>query len=310
MYDLVIIGSGPAGLAAAIYAKRACLNLLLLEKEPMGGGQMIYTEQVDNYPGLPGTNGFELSRKFEQHARELGVSTQSAEVVRVEKEEEDWKLILDSGAEILTQTVLLATGASHRKLGVPGEAELTGAGVSYCATCDGAFFRDKTAAVVGGGDVALEDALYLAKGCRQVYLIHRRQELRAAKILQEQVKAEEKITFLPDTVITEIKGAGKVEAVTLLNKKDDSTRELPLDAVFIAVGMNPETDAVSSVLTLDNGYVRAGEDGVTGQPGLFVAGDVRTKRLRQIVTAVADGANAVTSITDYLAQKQSNTKAD
>ncbi|MDD6445367.1 MAG: FAD-dependent oxidoreductase [Lachnospiraceae bacterium] len=303
MYDLVIIGSGPAGLAAAIYAKRACLNLLLLEKEPMGGGQIIYTEQVDNYPGLPGINGFELAQKLEQHARELSVPSQSAEVVRVEKEGDNWKIILDSGAEILTQTVLLATGASHRKLGVPGEAELTGAGVSYCATCDGAFFRDKTAAVVGGGDVALEDALYLAKGCKQVYLIHRRQELRAAKVLQEQVMAEEKITFIPDTVITEIKGNGKVEKAVLLNKKDGTASELPLDAVFIAVGMNPETDAVASVLTLDNGYVRAGEDGVTEQPGLFVAGDVRTKRLRQIVTAVSDGANAVTSITDYLAQR-------
>lgn len=303
MYDLVIIGSGPAGLAAAIYAKRACLNLLLLEKEPMGGGQIIYTEQVDNYPGLPGINGFELAQKLEQHARELSVPSQSAEVVRVEKEGDNWKLILDSGAEILTQTVLLATGASHRKLGVPGEAELTGAGVSYCATCDGAFFRDKTAAVVGGGDVALEDALYLAKGCKQVYLIHRRQELRAAKVLQEQVMAEGKITFIPDTVITEIKGNGKVEKAVLLNKKDGTASELPLDAVFIAVGMNPETDAAASVLTLDNGYVRAGEDGVTEQPGLFVAGDVRTKRLRQIVTAVSDGANAVTSITDYLAQR-------
>lgn len=303
MYDLVIIGSGPAGLAAAIYAKRACLNLLLLEKEPMGGGQIIYTEQVDNYPGLPGINGFELARKLEQHAKELSVPAQNAEVIRVEKEGDNWKLILDSGAEILTQTVLLATGASHRKLGVPGEAEFTGAGVSYCATCDGAFFKDKTAAVVGGGDVALEDALYLAKGCKQVYLIHRRQELRAAKVLQEQVMAEGKITFIPDTVITEIKGNGKVEKAVLLNKKDGTASELPLDAVFIAVGMNPETDAVASVLTLDNGYVRAGEDGVTEQPGLFVAGDVRTKRLRQIVTAVSDGANAVTSITDYLAQR-------
>ena len=296
MYDLVIIGSGPAGLAAAIYAKRACLNLLLLEKEPMGGGQIIYTEQVDNYPGLPGINGFELAQKLEQHARELSVPSQSAEVVRVEKEGDNWKIILDSGAEILTQTVLLATGASHRKLGVPGEAELTGAGVSYCATCDGAFFRDKTAAVVGGGDVALEDALYLAKGCKQVYMIHRRQELRAAKVLQEQVMAEGKITFIPDTVITEIKGNGKVEKAVLLNKKDGTASELPLDAVFIAVGMNPETDAVASVLTLDNGYVRAGEDGVTEQPGLFVAGDVRTKGLRQVVTAVADGAIAVNSV--------------
>ena len=159
-------------------------------------------------------------------------------------------------------------------------------------------------AVVGGGDVALEDALYLAKGCKQVYLIHRRQELRGAKILQEQVAGESKITFLPDTVITQIYGDNKVDGVTLFNKKDESTKELALDGVFIAVGMHPQTETVEKLLCLDHGYVRAGEDGITDQPGLFVAGDVRTKRLRQIVTAVADGANAVTSIIDYLSQRE------
>ena len=182
MYDLVIIGSGPAGLSAAVYAKRACLDLVLLEKEPMGGGQIIYTEQVDNYLGLPETNGFDLSQKFEQHAKELGAPTKTGEVASVEPVDHDWKVVLASGEELLAKTVLLATGAGHRTLGVPGEKELTGAGVSYCATCDGAFFRNKTVAVVGGGDVALEDALYLAKGCEKVYLIHRRKELRGAKI--------------------------------------------------------------------------------------------------------------------------------
>ncbi|MGN0413885.1 MAG: NAD(P)/FAD-dependent oxidoreductase [Agathobacter sp.] len=300
MYDLVIIGSGPAGLSAAVYAKRACLNLVLLEKEPMGGGQIIYTEQVDNYLGLPGTNGFDLSQKFEQHAKSLGVPIKNGEAASVEQEEKAWKVVLASGEELLTKTVLLATGASHRALGVPGEKELTGAGVSYCATCDGAFFRNKTVAVVGGGDVALEDALYLAKGCEQVFLIHRRKELRGAKVLQEQVQKEEKITFLPDTVVKEIHGEKKVEGVTLAGTENGSTKELPLDAVFIAVGMNPQTESVSGVLTLENGYVPAGEDGVTEKPGIFVAGDVRTKRLRQIVTAVSDGANVVASITEYL----------
>ncbi len=300
MYDLVIIGSGPAGLSAAVYAKRACLNLVLVEKEPMGGGQIIYTEQVDNYLGLPGTNGFDLSQKFEQHAKSLGVPIKKGEAASVEQEEKAWKVVLASGEELLTKTVLLATGASHRALGVPGEKELTGAGVSYCATCDGAFFRNKTVAVVGGGDVALEDALYLAKGCEQVFLIHRRKELRGAKVLQEQVQKEEKITFLPDTIVKEIHGDKKVEGVTLVGTENGNTKELPLDAVFIAVGMNPQTESVSGVLTLENGYVPAGEDGVTEKPGIFVAGDVRTKRLRQIVTAVSDGANVVASITEYL----------
>lgn len=304
MYDLVIIGSGPAGLSAAVYAKRACLDLVMVEKEPMGGGQMIYTQEVDNYLGLPGMGGFDLSQKFEEHAKKMGVPTQNGEVANIEKVRDYWKVVLEAGEILETRTVLLATGASHRKLLVPGEERLTGAGVSYCATCDGAFFRDKTVAVVGGGDVALEDALYLAKGCKQVYLIHRRQELRGAKILQEQVAGESKITFLPDTVITQIYGDNKVDGVTLFNKKDESTKELALDGVFIAVGMHPQTETVEKLLCLDHGYVRAGEDGITDQPGLFVAGDVRTKRLRQIVTAVADGANAVTSIIDYLSQRE------
>ena len=199
-----------------------------------------------------------------------------------------------------TKTVLLATGAGHRKLGVPGEETLAGAGVSYCATCDGAFFRNKTVAVVGGGDVALEDALYLAAGCEKVYLIHRRQELRGTKVLQEQVANEPKITFLPDTVVKEICGEQMVDHLVIANTGTGEEKELPVSGIFIAVGMNPQTDAVASVLDLDHGYVRAGEDGVTEQPGLFVAGDVRTKKLRQIVTAVADGANSVTSIVEYL----------
>ena len=185
MYDLVIIGSGPAGLSAAVYAKRACLDVVVLEKEPMGGGQMIYTQEVDNYLGLPETNGFDLAQKFEQHAKALEVPFISDEVDNVEKNTDGtWKITGASGTVYETKTVLLATGAGHRKLGVPGEETLAGAGVSYCATCDGAFFRNKTVAVVGGGDVALEDALYLAAGCEKVYLIHRRQELRMSPYLQ------------------------------------------------------------------------------------------------------------------------------
>jgi thioredoxin reductase (NADPH) len=300
MYDLVIIGSGPAGLSAAVYAKRACLDLVVIEREPMGGGQIIYTEQVDNYLGLPGKNGFELAQEFEKHARALEVPFRADRVEEVKKDGDGWQVLLRSGETLATRTVLLATGATHRKLGVPGEETLAGAGVSYCATCDGAFFRGRTVAVNGGGDVALEDALYLAKLCRQVYLIHRRQGLRAAQVLQEQMEQTGNITFLPDRVITEIGGENKVERVSVKNVLDGSETVLELDGVFIAVGMEPQTETVAAVLPLEGGYVRAGEDGITGQPGLFVAGDVRTKRLRQIVTAVSDGANAVASIVDYL----------
>lgn len=304
MYDLIIIGSGPAGLSAAVYAKRACLDVVVLEKEPMGGGQMIYTQEVDNYLGLPETNGFDLAQKFEAHAKALKVPFISDEAEQVEKVESEghatWKVTGHSGTVYETKAVLLATGAGHRKLGVPGEEALMGAGVSYCATCDGAFFRNKTVAVVGGGDVALEDALYLAAGCEKVYLIHRRQELRGTQVLQEQVAKEEKITFLPDTVVKEICGEQMVDHLVIANTKTGEEKELPVSGIFIAVGMDPQTDAVASVLDLEHGYVRAGEDGVTDQPGLFVAGDVRTKKLRQIVTAVADGANSVTSITEYL----------
>ena len=304
MHDLIIIGSGPAGLSAAVYAKRACLDVVVLEKEPMGGGQMIYTQEVDNYLGLPETNGFDLAQKFEAHAKALEVPFISDEVKFVEKEEQGssvtWKVTGTSGTVYETKALLLATGAGHRKLEVPGEAELMGAGVSYCATCDGAFFRNKTVAVVGGGDVALEDALYLAAGCEKVYLIHRRQELRGTQVLQEQVANEPKITFLPDTVVKEICGSQMVDHLVIENTETKEVQDLLVSGIFIAVGMNPQTDAVASVLDLEHGYVRAGEDGVTDQPGLFVAGDVRTKKLRQIVTAVADGANSVTSIVEYL----------
>jgi thioredoxin reductase (NADPH) len=300
MYDLIIIGGGPAGLSAAVYAKRACLDLVVLEKEPMGGGQIIYTEQVDNYLGLPSKNGFDLAQEFEKHARELDVPFREGSVQEVKKCGDGWQVFLKSGDNIMAKTVLLATGATHRKLGVPGEEKFVGAGVSYCATCDGAFFRDKTVAVVGGGDVALEDALYLAKACKQVYLIHRRQGLRAVQMLQDQVKNADNITFVPDSVAAEICGENKVEQIRLQNVQDKTETTLELDGVFIAVGMEPQTEMVAEALMLKDGYVPAGEEGITEAPGLFVAGDVRTKRLRQIVTAVSDGANAVTSIVEYL----------
>lgn len=300
MYDLVIIGSGPAGLSAAVYAKRACLSVLVIEKEAFAGGQMVYTEEVDNYLGLNAKSGFELAESFKQHALDLAVSFAEGAVEKIVPKDGKWSLHMESGEDIETKTVLLATGATHRKLGVPGEETFAGVGVSYCATCDGAFFQGKSVAVVGGGDVALEDALYLANICEHVYLIHRRNELRGTKVLQNQVFANEKITFLGESEVTEITGDKQVSGISIHNKVTDETKELSVAGVFIAVGMEPQSDLYAPLLSLEHGYVPAGEDCATEKDGLYVAGDVRTKRLRQIVTAVADGANAVHSIQEYL----------
>ena len=302
MYDLVIIGSGPAGLSAAVYAKRACLSVLVIEKEAFAGGQMVYTEEVDNYLGLNAKSGFELAESFKQHALDLDVSFAEGAVEKIVPKDGKWSLHMESGEDIETKTVLLATGATHRKLGVPGEENFAGVGVSYCATCDGAFFQGKSVAVVGGGDVALEDALYLANICEYVYLIHRRNELRGTKVLQNQVFANEKITFIGESEVTAIIGDKQVSGISVHNKVIDETKELSVAGVFIAVGMEPQSDLYAPLLSLEHGYVPAGEDCATEKDGLYVAGDVRTKRLRQIVTAVADGANAVHSIQEYLMQ--------
>lgn len=294
IYDLIIIGSGPAGLAAAIYAQRARLDALVMEKEMMSGGQVLTTYEVDNYPGLPGINGFDLGMKFREHADRLGARFAEDQVLQVEKTEEGF-LVKGEKETYRTRTVLIATGAAHRKLEVPGEERLAGMGVSYCATCDGAFFRDKVTAVAGGGDVALEDAIFLSRICRKVYLIHRRDELRGAKSLQEAVMALDNVEILWDTVIEEIQGEGQVESLKLKNKKTGEERDLPVQGVFIAVGIMPNSQAFEGTVEMDHGYIIAGEDCRTSVPGILAAGDVRTKQLRQIVTAAADGANAVTS---------------
>ena len=300
MYDVVIIGSGPAGLSAAIYAQRARLNTLVLESEPMSGGQILNTYEVDNYPGLPGIGGFDMGVKFREHADKLGAEFQTVAVTGL-SDKEGIRVIKTTKDEIETRTVILATGARHRKLGVPGEEELSGMGVSYCATCDGAFFKNRVVAVVGGGDVALEDALFLARGSSRVYLIHRRDELRGAKILQKRVEETENIEILYDTVVEEICGTDKVEELAVYNKKKDERSRLAVDGVFIAVGIEPVSAYARDFVAMDeNGYILAGEDCVTKTPGVFAAGDVRTKRLRQVITAAADGANAVASVEDYL----------
>ena len=315
MYDLIIIGSGPAGLSAAVYGKRAGLNLLVMEMAPMSGGQVLNTYEVDNYLGMPGINGFDMGMQFREHADKLGTEFVDAEVLSLEVEDADMEEIQLEAAETKskgyikihttqgtyeTKTAILATGARHAHLGVKGEEELTGRGVSYCATCDGAFYRGKKVAVVGGGDVALEDAIYLSRFCEKVYLIHRRDELRGAKILQEELLAKDNVEVLYSHTVQEIQGDSLVTGALLKDLKTDADKLLEVDGIFIAVGIMPNTDLVKDIVACDGGYVLAGEDCVTNVPGLYVAGDARKKPLRQVITAVADGANAVTSIGAYL----------
>lgn len=305
IYDVVIIGSGPAGLTAAVYGKRAELKMIVIEKEMASGGQILNTYEVDNYPGLPGINGYDLGMKFREHAEKLGAEFSNDEVLRIEAADGEFTVV---GAErtYVTKSVIIATGAQHRKLSVIGEDELTGMGVSYCATCDGAFFRNKVSAVVGGGDVAIEDAIFLARMCKKVYLIHRRNQLRGAKTLQTQLFNQENVEIIWDTVVDEIEGGDQVESLTLRNVNTDETRKLAVDGVFIAVGINPQSEAFNNLVEMDHGYIKAGEDCETNVPGIFAVGDVRTKQLRQISTAVSDGANAITSVERYLTRLQAN----
>ena len=300
IYDVIILGSGPAGLSAAVYAQRARLNTLIIEEKPMSGGQILDTYEVDNYPGLPGISGFELGQKFRTHADQLGAEFVNEQVQEL-KDLGEKKLVVTEKSSYETRTLILATGARHRKLNVPGEKELAGVGVSYCATCDGAFFRGKAVAVVGGGDVALEDALFLARGCEKVYLIHRREEFRGARILQERVRESDNIELVLNSNVIEILGEQMVTSVLVHNHVKNERHELQVQGVFIAVGISPNVAAADGLVEqAQQGYIKAGEDAVTSVPGIFAAGDVRTKQLRQVITAASDGANAVISAERYL----------
>lgn len=298
--DIVVIGAGPAGMAAGIYAKRAGLSSIILEKTGISGGQVLSTYEVDNYPGLPMKSGFELSEEFRMHAERLGISIKAATVDKITEQGNLKRVITDEG-DYLTRAVIVATGADHARLGVPGEEELAGMGVSYCATCDGAFFRGRTVAVIGGGDVAVEDAIFLARGCEKVYLIHRRDELRAAKILQESLKKLPNVEILWDSELKEIHGEDQVDEILVYNKKTQQSEMLSVSGVFMAVGTIPNTGFIKDVVETDEkGYVVADETCATSVCGIYAAGDVRTKQLRQIITAASDGANAVTAIEQYL----------
>lgn len=301
IYDVIIIGEGPAGLTAAIYAKRAELDTLVLERFG-AGGQILNTYEVDNYPGLPGISGFDLGTKMSEHADKFAPDREFGEVISIDAQGDIKKVVADGG-EYQTRTIILATGNSPRKLEVAGEEDLTGCGVSYCATCDGAFFRKKVTAVVGGGDVAVEDAIFLARGCEKVYLIHRRDELRAAKILQNSLMALDNVEIIWDSVVTSINGEDQVESISIKNVKNNEVSELSVAGIFIATGNTPNLPQIDGLELDDKGYVVADESCKCNIPGVFAAGDIRTKRVRQVSTAVADGANAIYSVSEYLIEQ-------
>ena len=294
MYDLIIVGSGPAGLSAAIYAKRAMLNTIVIEKSVFSGGQIINTEQVDNYLGLYGKSGYDLAIAFREHADKLGVQFVNGCVEKLCTKGAVKEVELEDGTVYQTKAVIIATGAKHKQIGVPGEDTFWQAGVSYCATCDGAFYKNQDVCCVGGGNIALEDALYLSRQCRKVYLIHRRDAFRGEKALQEEVKRTVNIEFLPFCEVREIIGDDRVREVRVENNRTGEEKRLSVSGVFLAIGMEPETSFVPEEIARDKaGYIIAGEDCRTNTAGVYAAGDVRTKPLRQLVTAVSDGAVAV-----------------
>lgn len=298
MKDLIIIGGGPAGLTAAIYAGRAKLDTILFEGL-FHGGQMVNTGEVENYPGVLDITGPDLSEKMHEHAQKFGVEMVQDEVTELQLEG-PVKRVITHNNTYEAKTIILAMGAKPRQLGVEGEKELWGKGVSYCAICDGGFFRDRIVAVVGGGDTAVEDALYLSKLAQKVYLIHRRDELRAAKVLQEKL-FQSPVEILWDTVVTKLHSEMFLKGIEVENKKTQEKRIMDLDGLFIAVGSNPQTELVKGKIALDEGnYIIAGEDCKTSIPGVFAAGDIRRKELRQIITAAADGAVSVYQAERYL----------
>ena len=303
IYDMVIIGGGPGGYTAALYAVRAGLSAVVLEKLS-AGGQMALTSQIDNYPGFPeGVDGFTLAEQMQQGAERFGAVSELAEVYSVDLHADPKVIETDEGT-FYGMTVVIATGAGPRELGIPGEKELTGRGVNYCAHCDGMFYKGKTVVVVGGGNSAAADAMYLARLCEKVIVVHRRDTLRATKIYHDPLMKAENVEFRWNSTVSRLLSDGKVNGVVLADVHTGEETAIDCDGVFVSIGRKPATDLVAGQLELDKGgYIVADESTKTSIPGVFAVGDVRTKALRQIVTAVADGAAAAHAAEQYLAEK-------
>lgn len=305
IYDVVIIGAGPAGMTAAVYASRAELKTVLLERG-VPGGQMANTEEVENFPGFTMITGPELSSKMFEHAQQFGAEYKFGDIKSVELDG-DIKILKTSSEDIYTKSVVIATGAEYKTIGVPGEDLLRGRGVSYCAVCDGAFFKERELMVIGGGDSAVEEGVFLTKYASKVTVVHRRDELRAQKILQDRAFKNDKMDFIWDTELQSINGDGKVESVTLKNKNTGEEYEHKADGVFIYIGMLPLTEPFKDLGILnENGYIETNEEMETKIPGIFAAGDVREKSLRQIVTATGDGSLAAQNAQHYLEKLEDN----
>lgn len=307
MLDVLVVGGGPAGYNAGLYAKRGGLSVAVIEKMVYGAGQISLSNEVDNYLGLPGISGYELGEAFRKHILQQGVEIKESEVAKIEKKDGIWEVALKGaditnkceaakGRIIKARTIIYAAGAAYRHLPVNGEEEDIKKSVSYCAVCDGAFCKGKDAAVVGGGNTALEDALYLSKMCRTVYLIHRRKEFRGSKKSLSKLRQTENVKIITEAKVTDLKRQDKDTVLKL-----DNGQELVVNRVFAAIGMVPKTELVPSIINLDSsGYIIADETGKTSEPGFFAAGDVRTKELRQVITAASDGANAAFSAQEYI----------
>ncbi len=299
MYDIIIVGAGPAGLSAAIYGVRAGKTVLLLERTTYGG-QIIKTLEIENYPGIKNISGFEFATNLYEQATSLGAEVVYDNVTSIEDKEE-YKLVKTDNNEYQAKAVILATGAKNRPLGVDGEDALIGSGISYCATCDGAFFRGKDVAIVGGGNTALEDAMFLAEYCNKVYLIHRRDSFRGEEALSERLKAKPNIEFVLDSVVTSLEGKFALEGVKVKNKKTDEETDIKVAGLFVAIGQMPENQGFADIVDLDEkGYIAAGETCTTKTKGIFTAGDCRTKNIRQIATAASDGAIAALAAVEYV----------
>jgi len=300
MYDVIIAGAGPAGMTAAVYASRANLNTLMLERG-MPGGQMTDTEDIENFPGFESILGQDLSTKMFEHAKKFGAEYAYGEVKEI-VDHGDYKTVVAGNKQYDTKTVIITTGAQYKKLGIPGEEELTGKGVSYCAVCDGAFFKERELVVIGGGDSAVEEGIYLTRFASKVTIIHRRDELRAQKIIQDRAFKNEKIEFVWDTVVDEINEEnGKVNSLSIRSVKTDEKATFETDGVFVYIGMDPLSEPFKSLNVVDEeGYIPTNENMETSVPGVFAAGDIRVKDLRQIVTATGDGSIAAEMAIKYI----------